>query len=88
MKKTLTSELFLTHFPAWEIIEARDASSYGVESCILHKMTDGTFEPTAHSLRALLPAEKIIRKSKKQLLGLYSQSLSSTVIFTVDTSRY
>ena len=41
IKKALTSDLFLTHFdPKLEIIVASDASSYGVGSCILHKMPD------------------------------------------------
>ena len=43
IKKTLTSDLFLTHYdPKLEIIVASDASSYGVGVCILHKMPDGT----------------------------------------------
>ena len=76
IKKTLTSELFLTHYNTdLEIIVASNASSYGVGVCILHKMTDGTLKPIAHVLRPLLPAgKKIIRKSKKKLLGLFSQS--------------
>ena len=87
IKKTLTSDLFLTHYnPDLEIRVASDASSYGVGACILHKMTDGTLKAIAHASRALLPAEKIIRKPKKRFLGLYSQSQSSTSIFTVDTS--
>ena len=40
-KKTLTLELFLTHYnPNLEIIVTSDVSSYGVGACILHKMTD------------------------------------------------
>ena len=43
IKKALTSDLFLKHYDRkLEIIFASDASSYGVGSCILYKMPDGT----------------------------------------------
>ena len=59
IKKTLTSDLFLTHYnPDLEIIVASDASSYGVGACILHKMTHGRLKSIAHASSALLPAEK------------------------------
>ena len=83
------SELFFTHYnPDLEIIVTSDTSLCGVGGCILHKMTDATLKPMAHALRALLPAEKIIHKSKKKLLGLYLQSQSYTAISTVNTSLY
>ena len=77
------SDLFLIHYNLdLEIIVASDASSYDVGACILHTMTDGTLKPIAHALIALLSAEKkIIRRLKKWLLGLYSQSQSFTAIF-------
>ena len=43
IKEALTSDLFLTPYdPKLDIIVASDASSYGVDSCILHKMPDET----------------------------------------------
>ena len=59
-----------------------------IGACILQKMTNGTLKPIAHASRALLPGGKIICKSKKKLLRLYSQSQSSTIIFMVNTSLY
>ena len=50
-------------------------------------MTDGKLKPIAHESRAF-SAERSIRKSKKRLLGLYSQSQNSTTIFMVDLSLY
>lgn len=47
IKEVLASEMFLTNYiPALEIITASDASSYGIGSCILHKVPDG-FHKTA-----------------------------------------
>ena len=87
INKTMMSDLFLTHNnPDLEIIVISDASSYSVGACIFHKMTDRKLKPNAYASRASFPAEKIIRKLKKRLLGLYSQSQSSTAIFTFDTS--
>ena len=89
IKKTLTSDLFLTHYnPDLEIIVANDTSLYGVGACILHEMTDGTLKPIAHALKAWLPAERNYSQIKKRLLGLYSQSQSSTAIFMINTSLY
>ena len=71
IKKTLMSELFLTHYNLdLEIIVANDASSYGVGACILHNMTDGTLKAIAHASRALLPAEKSYSKTEKESLGI------------------
>ena len=71
IKKALTSDLFLTHYdPKLEIIVASDASSYGVGSCILHKMPDGTKKPIAHASRTLLPAEKQYSQIEKEALGI------------------
>ena len=43
IKKALTPDFFLTHYdPKLEIIVTSEASSYGVATCILHKMPDGT----------------------------------------------
>ncbi len=71
IKKALTSDLFLTHYdPKLEIIVASDASSYGVGSCILHKMPDGTKKPIAHASRTLLPAEKHYSQIEKEALGI------------------
>ena len=59
IKKTLMSDLFLTHYnPDLEIIVASDASSYSVGACILHKMTEGTLKSITYASRTLLPVVK------------------------------
>ena len=59
IKKTLTSNLSLTHYdPPLDIIVASDASSYGIGAWILHKLPDGSRKAVAHASRSLLPAEK------------------------------
>ena len=59
IKKALTSDLFLADYdPKLEFIVARDASSYGVGTYILHKVPDGTKKPIAHASRTLLPIKK------------------------------
>ena len=64
-------DLFFTHYnPDFDIIVASDGSSYGVGSCIQHKMTDGTTKPIAHASRALLPAEKNYSQIEKEALGI------------------
>ena len=84
IKKTLMSELFLTHYnPDLEIIVASDAISYGIGACILHKMTDGILKSIAHVSRALLPVEKNLFTNRKR--GSW-EFQSSTTIFMVDTS--
>ena len=71
IKKILTSDLFLTHYnPDLEIIVASDSSSYDIGSCSLHKMTDGTSKPIAHSSRALLAAEKNYSQIEKEALAI------------------
>ena len=71
IKKALTSDLFLTHYdPKLEIIVASDASSYGVGSCILHKMPDGTKKPKVHGSRTLLPTKKHYSLTEKEALGI------------------
>ena len=70
-KKRLTSDLFLTHCnPVLDIIVASDTSSYGVGSCILHKMAHGTTKPIAHASRALHHAEKNYSQIEKEALGI------------------
>ena len=74
IQKALTSDLFLTHYdPKLDIIVASDASSYGVSSCILHKMPDGTKKPIAHASRILLPTEKHYSQIEKEALGIIFQ---------------
>ena len=59
IKKSLTSDLSLTHYdPIFDIIVASDASSYGIGACILLKLPDGSRKAVAHASRSLLPAEK------------------------------
>ena len=71
MKKTLTSDLFFTHYnPDLEIIGANDARLYGVGACIPHKMTDGTLKPITHASRTLLLAEKNYSQIEKEALWI------------------
>ena len=71
IKKALTFDLFLTlHDPKLEIIVASDASSYGVGSCVLHKMPVGTKKPIAHASKTLHPAEKHYSQIENGALGI------------------
>ena len=47
-----------------------DASSYGVVSCILHKMPDGTKKPIGHTSRTFLPTKRPYSKIEKEALGI------------------
>ena len=67
--KVLTSDLFLTHYNQdLGIIVASDASSYGIGSCILYKMPDGSNKPVAHASKTL-PAEKNYSQIEKASSG-------------------
>ena len=69
LKEVLTSELFLTHNnPDFDIIVASDASAYETGACILHKMSDGSTKPIAHTSRTLLPAERNYSQTEKESL--------------------
>ena len=56
--------------PKLEIIVTRDATSYGVGSCILHKIPNGTKNPIAHASRTLLQGEKHYSQIEKEALGI------------------
>ena len=50
IKKTLTSDLSLTHFdPKLNIVVASDSSDSGIEAVILIKYDNGTLKPIAHA---------------------------------------
>ena len=88
IKKALPSDLFLTHYdPKLEIIVASDASSYGVGSCILHKMPDGTKKPIAHASRTLLLAEKHYSQIEKEALGIKFHRYLHGRFFTLQTDH-
>ena len=71
IKKTLTSDLSLTHYhPTPDIIVAGDASSFGIAACILRKLPDGSRKAVAHASRSLLPAEKQYFQREKESLGI------------------
>ena len=58
IKKTLTSDLSLTRYdPTLDIIVASDASSHGIDACILHKLPDGshTHLDPCYQLRSNIP---------------------------------
>ena len=70
-KKGINIWFFFTHYdPKLVIIVTSDASSYGVGSCILPKMPDGTKKPIAHASRTLFLTEKHYSQIKKEALGI------------------
>ena len=71
IKKTLTSDLSFDRYdPTLDIIVASDASSYGIDACILHKLTDGSRKAVAHASRSLQPPEKQYSQIEKEALGI------------------
>ena len=71
IKKTLTSDLSLTHYDhSLDIIVASHASSYSIGAYILHKLPDGSRKAVAHASRSLLPAEKQYSQIEKEALGI------------------
>ena len=71
IKKTLTSDLSLSHYnPTLNMIVVSDASSYGIGACILHKLPDGSRKAVAHTSRSLLPGEKQYSQIEKEAVGI------------------
>ena len=71
IKKTLTSDLSLTHYDSTlDIIVASDASSYGIGPCILHKLPDSSQKAVAHASSSLLPSEKQYSQIEKEAQGI------------------
>ena len=71
IKGMLTSDFFLTHYnPKKEIIVASVVSSYGIGTCIMHKLKDGLVKSIAHASRILLPAKKNYFMIEKESLGI------------------
>lgn len=55
IKKTLTLDLFLSHFDAkLEIIVESDASNYGIGPVNLYKHKDGSVKVIEHASRTLI----------------------------------
>ncbi|XP_041786375.1 uncharacterized protein K02A2.6-like isoform X2 [Anopheles merus] len=58
-KKTLSSDLLLTHYdPKADIIVSADASSVGLGATLSHKFRDGSVKVVQHASRALTETEK------------------------------
>lgn len=71
LKKSLTSELLLTHYnPRLDIIISADASNKGLGACIQHRMSDNTIKPIAYAARTLKEPEKKYSQIEKEALGL------------------
>ena len=69
IKKTLTSDLPLTHYDStFDVTVASDASSYDIGACIHHKLPEGSRKAVAHASRSLLPAEKQYSQIEKEAL--------------------
>ena len=67
-KEFLLSFKVLIHFdPKLPMILACDASSYGIETVLAHKLPDGTEKPIDYASRTLSVAEKNIHKLKKKV---------------------
>ena len=71
IKKTFTLDFSLTHYNlTLDIIVARDASSYAIGACILHKLPDSSRKAVAHASRSLQPTKRQYSKIEKEALGI------------------
>ena len=67
----MASKMVLTHFnPGLPMTVASDASTYGLEAALSHKMLDETECPVAFASRTLSPAEKNYDQIDKEALAL------------------
>ena len=71
IKKTLTSDLLLTHYdPKLPIIVAADASQHRIGAVLLHKFPDGCQKAVTHISRTLTPNKKHYSQIEKEGLVL------------------
>lgn len=71
LKKSLSSEMILTHYnPRLDIIVSADASNKGLGACIQHRMSDNSIRPIAYAARSLKDPEKKYSQIEKEALGI------------------
>lgn len=59
LKQALHSKLALTHYdPSKPLVVAADASSYGIGTTLLHRLSDGTLRPIMHASSSFNDAER------------------------------